>query len=155
MILITEFQTYGFWITILGTLTGCISLVLTLLLTRSIGKIKKDLLYKNAIKRFKNRRYFLVRDLTEIYDMMKENEFNESFVQETYVKLELHKKVLSKKTRKNIKKMQSYLKNEVPEPYNKNDQVNKEMRNVVYILMQRLQNEELNEEDLNVGEMTK
>lgn len=148
----TSMTIWGFWITVAGTILGGVSLVLTIYVSTTASKIKKNFIKKHLQEKYRKSKKTILLQLHTSYSLLKEDNFlDKNSIYESIILLRIYENVLSKTTNKKLKNLEKLIKSH--KEWNAISQ-NVEIRNVLYELITRLESE-LDEHTAYLEEVTK
>ncbi|HDR8072013.1 TPA: hypothetical protein QCY71_005047 [Bacillus cereus] len=129
----------GFWITILGTVVGLVSLWITVIISKNTSKIRDDFMKKHLQEKYKIFKGTIVLKLDTSYALLKESDIlDEIEIKESIISLNTYDDILSKETKKKLKTLKKMINN----TKTRDSETGKsEIRNLLYEIITRLKNE--------------
>lgn len=143
---------WGFWITVAGTFLGFISLILALYISVNTSKIKDNFMKKYLQERYRKTKKSIMLQLLTTYKLLREdNILDEAGINECIISLIIYNDILSIITKRKIKNLQKKINDDSK---NSTHLGKKEIRNLMFEIIQRLENE-LDEHGEYLKEVTK
>lgn len=102
----TVYTVIGFYLTVFSTIIGVISLIYAFFISKTANKIKESMMQEHIQKKYKKTKDSILKSLSITYGLAKENDYIDIWViNESLISLRLYDTILSKDTKKKIKKL--------------------------------------------------
>lgn len=140
--------TWGFWITVFGTVISVISFFLTIWISNNTAKIKKKFMDKHLEEKYRKSKRSIIIQLHTSYRLLKEDErLDVHAIEESIISLSVYEDILTRTTKSKLKKIDKKINSKA---LDKKD----EIRRLLYEVIKRLENE-LDEHTRFVEEVSK
>lgn len=142
----------GFWFTVVGTLFGAVSLLLSAHLIRTTSKIQKNLKRQHLQSKYKVSKQSIMLQLSTSYSLLIEDKIVDQVkLDESIISLKIYESILTRSTKKKLQSLSKLL----SEPKISDDNYDqRDLRNLLFEVIKNLENE-LDEHSELVKEVTK